>query len=95
MVTTDDEELAWKARSIRDHGYDVEKRMNLLQLEQKLPYIHTSLLGWNYRMTEMQSAIGLAELARIDEWNLPRRRRNAQILIDALQELPEVFVCAD
>jgi dTDP-4-amino-4,6-dideoxygalactose transaminase len=89
MVTTDDEDLAWRARSIRDHGYDVEKRMNLLQLEQKLPYIHT-MLGWNYRMTEMQSAIGLAELARIDTWNLPRRRRNAQILVDALKELPEM-----
>ena len=95
MVTTDDEDLAWRARSIRDHGYDVEKRMNLLQLEQKLPYIHT-MLGWNYRMTEMQSAIGLAELARIDTWNLPRRRRNAQILVDALKDLPEVqFVPVD
>jgi dTDP-4-amino-4,6-dideoxygalactose transaminase len=95
MVTTDDEGLAWRARSIRDHGYDVEKRMNLLQLEQKLPYIH-SMLGWNYRMTEMQSAIGLAELARIDAWNLPRRRRNAHILIDALKDLPEVrFVPVD
>jgi len=95
MVTTDDEDLAWKARSIRDHGYDVEKRMNLLQLEQKLPYIHT-MLGWNYRMTEMQSAIGLAELARIDTWNLPRRRRNAEILVNALKGLPEVrFVPVD
>jgi dTDP-4-amino-4,6-dideoxygalactose transaminase len=95
MVTTDDEDLAWRARSIRDHGYDVEQRMNLLQLEQKLSYIHT-MLGWNYRMTEMQSAIGLAELARIDTWNLPRRRQNAQILVAALKDLPEVrFVPVD
>ena len=41
----------------------VIQRMNLLELEQKLPYIHNRV-GWNYRMTEMQSAIGLAELAR-------------------------------
>ena len=41
-------------------------------------------------MTEMQSAIGLAELDRIDTWNLPRRRRNARILLDALGPLPQV-----
>jgi dTDP-4-amino-4,6-dideoxygalactose transaminase len=90
MVTTDDETLAWEARSFRDHGYDVKQRLSLLELEQKLPYIHNRV-GWNYRMTEMQSAIGLAELDRIDSWNLPRRRRNAHILMDALGGLPQVL----
>ncbi len=89
MVTTDDENLAWEARSFRDHGYDVKERLNLLALEQKLPYIHNRV-GWNYRMTEMQSAIGLAELDRIDTWNMPARKRNAHILMDALSELPQV-----
>jgi len=89
MVTTDDEELAWRARSFRDHGYDVKQRLTLLELEQKLPYIH-NMVGWNYRMTEMQSAIGLAELERMDTWNMPRRRRNAQILISRLKEMPQV-----
>jgi dTDP-4-amino-4,6-dideoxygalactose transaminase len=84
MITTDDEELAWTARSFRDHGYDVKQRLSLLELEQKLPYIH-NMVGWNYRMTEMQSAIGLAELARMETWNMPRRRRNAQILLNALK----------
>lgn len=89
MVTTDDEDLAWEARSFRDHGYDVKERLNLLALEQKLPYIHNRV-GWNYRMTEMQSAIGIAELERMDSWNMPRRRRNARILLDALGGLPRV-----
>jgi len=87
MVTTDDEELAWTARSFRDHGYDVKQRLSLLELEQKLPYIH-NMVGWNYRMTEMQSAIGLAELDRMDNWNMPNRRRNAKIVIDALKTSP-------
>jgi dTDP-4-amino-4,6-dideoxygalactose transaminase len=87
MVTTDDEDLAWKARSFRDHGYDVKQRLSLLELEQKLPYIH-NMVGWNYRMTEMQSAIGLAEVARMDKWNMPNRRRNASILIEALKSSP-------
>ena len=90
MVTTDDEELAWQARSFRDHGYDVKRRLSLLELEQKLPYIH-NMVGWNYRMTEMQSAIGLAELERIDNWNLPRRRSNAQIIIDSIKDLPQIM----
>ena len=89
MVTTDDEELAWAARSFRDHGYDVKERLSLLELEQKLPYIH-NLVGWNYRMTEMQSAIGLAELGRMDTWNLPRRRRNARLILEALADEPLV-----
>ena len=90
MVTTDDEELAWQARSFRDHGYDVKERLNLLELEQRLPYIH-NMVGWNYRMTEMQSVIGLEELKRIDKWNMPRRKRNAHIIMDAIKDLPQVL----
>ncbi len=89
MVTTDDEDLAWNARSFRDHGYDVKERLHLLELEQKLPYIH-NMVGWNYRMTEMQSAIGLTELERMDTWNMPNRRRNAHIIIDAVKDLPQM-----
>jgi len=87
MVTTDNEDLAWTARSFRDHGYDVKERLSLLELEQKLPYIHNRI-GWNYRMTEMQSAIGIAELDRMDNWNMARRRRNAKIILDALKDEP-------
>jgi len=90
MVTTDDESLAWIARSFRDHGYDVKERLNLLEMEQKLPYIH-NMVGFNYRMTEMQAAIGIAELKRIDTWNLPSRRRNAHIIMDSIQDLPQVL----
>jgi dTDP-4-amino-4,6-dideoxygalactose transaminase len=89
MVTTDDEDLAWKARSFRDHGYDVKDRMNLLAMEQKLSYIH-NVVGWNYRMTEMQSAIGLAELERMDNWNMPNRKRNAHIIMDMLKGTPQI-----
>lgn len=72
MVVTNDEDLAWECRSFRDHGYDVKERLNLLAMEEKLPYIHRRV-GFNYRMTEIQSIIGLGELARFDDWNLKRR----------------------
>ncbi len=90
MITTDNEDFAWIARSFRDHGYDVKQRLSLLELEQKLPYIH-NMVGWNYRMTEMQSAIGIAELDRIDTWNMPNRERNARIIIDLIKDLPQVL----
>ena len=90
MVTTDNEDVAWRCRSFRDHGYDVRERLRLLEMEQKLPYIH-NMVGWNYRMTEMQSVIGLCELDRLDNWNIPRRKRNAGIIMEALKDVPQVM----
>ena len=89
-VLTNDEELAWRCRQFRDHGYDVEKRLSLLEAEGALPYIHVRV-GYNYRMTEMQSAIGLKEMERLDNWNLPRRRRNGEILIEELKDCEEIL----
>lgn len=88
-VITNDEDLAWECRSFRDHGYDVRQRMRLLELEAKLPYIHNRV-GFNYRMTEMQSVIGQRELARFDTWNLPRRIRFGEMLIAALKDCPQI-----
>jgi dTDP-4-amino-4,6-dideoxygalactose transaminase len=88
-VITDDEDVAWQCRSFRDHGYDVKERMRLLELEAKLPYIH-NMVGFNYRMTEIQSAIGLRELARFGSWNLPARRRNGEQLLSRLKGIPQI-----
>jgi dTDP-4-amino-4,6-dideoxygalactose transaminase len=90
MVTTDDEELAWQCRSFRDHGYDVQERMRLLELEAKLPYIHNRV-GFNYRMTETQSILGLHHLERMDWWNLKRRRAYGELLNAELADVPEIL----
>lgn len=86
MVVTNDEELGWECRSFRDHGYDVRKRMSLLALEEKLPYIHNRV-GFNYRMTEIQSIIGINELKRFDSWNMSRRRKFASMYDEAFAGL--------
>ncbi|MDD6264768.1 MAG: DegT/DnrJ/EryC1/StrS family aminotransferase [Clostridia bacterium] len=86
MVITDNEELGWECRSFRDHGYDVKERMNMLALEEKLPYIHNRV-GFNYRMTEIQSIIGINELKRFDNWNLARRRKYAKMYDEAFTGL--------
>ncbi len=82
MVVTDDEDTGWECRSFRDHGYDVKARMNMLALEEKLPYIHNRV-GFNYRMTEIQSVIGINELKRFDDWNLARRFKYAKMYDEA------------
>ena len=86
MVVTNNEDLGWECRSFRDHGYDVKTRMNMLALEEKLPYIHTRV-GFNYRMTEIQSVIGINELKRFENWNLARRFKYAKMYDEAFAGL--------
>ena len=90
VVLGRDEDVAWLCRSFRDHGYDVKQRMSLLELEAKLPYIH-NMVGFNFRMTEMQSAIGLTEIERLDNWNLANRRRNGELLTRLLADCPGIL----
>ena len=89
-VITDNEDVAWQCRSFRDHGYDVKERLRLLEMEAKLPYIH-NMVGFNFRMTEMQSVIGLCELKRLDSFHLKNRRRNAEYLTKELSGIPEIL----
>ena len=90
MVVTNDDDLAWEFRSFRYHGYDVQAKMNLLEMEGKQLYIHRRV-GFNFRMTEMQSMIGLCELKRFDSWNLPNRIKNGEYLIKELKDHPLVY----
>ena len=92
MVVTNDDDLAWECRSFRDHGYDVKEKMNLLEKEGKQLYIHRRV-GFNFRMTEMQSMIGLCELERFESWNLPNRIRNGKMLIAQLKDHPLIKYC--
>src|SRR2546428_6789990 len=59
MIVTDDDRVAEKARLLRHHG-------------QPAKYEHV-LVGFNYRMTEIAAAIGLAQLAKLDGWVKQRR----------------------
>jgi perosamine synthetase len=73
MVVTDDEVLAQKCRSLRNLCFQPQKR-----------FVHARL-GWNLRMTNLQAALGLAQLERLDEF-VERKRamgaRYAQLLRD-------------
>ena len=72
MVLTNDDEIAEKAKLIRHHG--------------EPEWYHYVLLGYNYRMTEMQAALGLAQLNRLEELN-GRRMEIAKIYTDELEDV--------
>lgn len=61
-LTTDSLEIAERARYLRDHGMSKDRK-----------YWHTEV-GYNYRMTNLQAALGVAQLARIDDFIAERDR---------------------
>jgi perosamine synthetase len=61
-LTTDSDEIAERARILRDHAMSKQRR-----------YWHAEV-GFNYRMTNLQAALGVAQLARIDEFIAERDR---------------------
>jgi dTDP-4-amino-4,6-dideoxygalactose transaminase len=61
MVITDDEELAERCRMVRNHGEAV--------VDGKPRAYLANLVGWNYRMTEMEAAVGIGQLKKLDRFN--------------------------
>nr|MBV6629011.1 DegT/DnrJ/EryC1/StrS aminotransferase family protein [Oceanococcus sp. HetDA_MAG_MS8] len=83
MVTTSDAELWSRMWSYKDHG----KSWSAVYERQHPPgfrWLHESF-GTNWRMTEMQSAIGRIQLKRMREWTR-KRQVNAMAIMDVLQE---------
>lgn len=72
MITTNDEELAKKAQMFRAHGASER--------------YHHDEIGYNFRMTDIAAAIGLAQLKVIDEFN-DKRISNADYLNEQLKDI--------
>jgi dTDP-4-amino-4,6-dideoxygalactose transaminase len=72
MVTTSDAGLAERANMLRNHGASMSEEQRHLGPK---PYIMAdfNLLGFNYRMTDMQGAVGLVQLSRMDDFIDERR----------------------
>ncbi|MEM1515795.1 MAG: DegT/DnrJ/EryC1/StrS family aminotransferase, partial [Candidatus Bathyarchaeia archaeon] len=76
MITTNNSEIAEKVRKLRDQGYNVNLRKWLVH----------DILGYNYRLTNLQAAIGLAQLERIEEF-VNRHRENAYYYNSLLKDV--------
>lgn len=79
MVVTNSDKLNEKLRLYRGQGLDIEA---------KDYYSHT-VIGYNYRMTNICAAIGLAQLENFDK-TIKRKREIAQIYYDELKDLKEI-----
>jgi perosamine synthetase len=79
MVLTDDEALAGRLRLLRNLAFIPSQR-----------FLHEEL-GFNFRMTNVQAAIGLAQVERIDETVVLKREIGARYL-DALNSVPGIRV---
>jgi len=80
MITTNSKELYEKLMLLRTHGItkDSSKFINNKdEVEQGAWYYEMQELGYNYRLTDFQAALGISQLSRADE-NLNRRRMLAQ-----------------
>ena len=77
MITTDSEDIYEKCKSLRNLCFQANKR-----------FIHEEI-GWNYRMTNIQAALGLGQLERLDEIII--RKRNWKLYNQKLDHLKEFF----
>jgi dTDP-4-amino-4,6-dideoxygalactose transaminase len=85
MVTTNRHDLWDKIWSYKDHG----KSFDAVYHREHPPgfhWLHESF-GTNWRMTEMQAAIGRVQLRKLPQW-LTLRRRNAAVLTDGFSRIP-------
>jgi len=82
MLITDDSTIWKKAWSIKDHGKNIET-MKRTRGNGCFRFVHDSF-GTNWRMTEMQAAIGRIQLRRLEEW-VEQRRENARQIVTGLQ----------
>jgi len=73
MLTTNDKEIAEKAKMVRAHG-------------SKIRYLH-EMLGFNLRMTDIAAAIGIVQLGKLDKFT-SARQNNAEMLSSGLRGIP-------
>ncbi len=86
MITTDDPELARRMRVFRNHGITTDHR----QREQLGSWFYEMVdLGYNYRLTDIQCALGMSQLRKLPGW-VVRRQEIARRYDAVFAEMPAV-----
>lgn len=90
MVTTDDDGLARRARTFRNHGITSDHR----QRAERGSWAYNMVdLGFNYRLTDLQCSLGLTQLEKLEPW-VKRRRAIAEAYRTAIADIPGVSALA-
>lgn len=87
MVLTNDEEYYERLEMFRTHG--ITKDPEKLQRNEGPWYYEMQKLGYNYRLTDFQCALGISQCNKLDRF-IQRRREIVQRYNDAFKELPEI-----
>jgi len=82
LVITNKKNLYLRSEWYHDHGHDHNPKVSRA-LEGR------TILGFNYRMNELQGALGLAQLRKLD-YIIAEQKKNKQIIKDALAQIPAV-----
>ena len=83
MIITDDEDIYIRASEYHDHGHDHNPNVGR-GLEKR------NFIGFNYRMMELQGALGLAQLRKLDNIILKRQRENKARIKEALLNIDQI-----
>lgn len=85
MICTARADYAHRLKLLRQHGMSVNDRV---RHESKRVVLEDYVeVGYNYRMTDIQAAVGIEQLKKLD-WIVRERRKIARFYLDALRELP-------
>lgn len=87
VITTNNSELAQRMRIFRNHGITTDHRQ---RAEQGSWFYEMVDLGYNYRLTDFQCALGFSQLQKLPGW-VKRRQEIAQRYDAALAEIPAVI----
>ena len=88
MITTNDENIWRNIWSYKDHGKSFET-VNNPKHSNGFQWLHESI-GSNYRMTEMQGAIGRIQLSKLTLWN-DCRRKNAEAILNTCKQFSSIL----
>jgi perosamine synthetase len=92
MLVTPDAEVAVRLRRLREHGMDLSAAARHASRQPVIE--HYTELGFNFRMTDIQAAIGLVQLRKLDQL-IARRRLLAQRYTELLAGIPGLATITD
>jgi len=89
MAMTNDAALANRMRRLRTHGIAIDKELMHLRPDNEIWNYQQIELGFNYRMTDIQAALGISQMTRLDEF-VKRRHEIATRYNEAMKALPVI-----